>query len=389
MASPVVVVGAGLAGTSLARELRKLDRDVPVVVVSADRADIYAKPNLSNALAAGKEPAALVQSSGADWAARTGVDLRAATRVVRIDRDRRTLVTDRGEIAYGSLVLATGAAPVRLSLAGDGADRVRSVNSLDDYALFRQELSGAETVAVVGGGLVGCEFADDLRASGRRVVVFDPGTHPLGRLLPPRTGSWMRRALEAAGIRFLAGTGVVEVHREGPGLRLVDTRGESHRVDAVLSAVGLRPHLDIAQAAGLAVNRGIAVDRFLRTSDPDIHALGDGAEVEGMVLPFVQPVLHAARALAATLAGKPTEVRYPAMPVVVKTPSAPLVVCPPPPGSAGEWSEEETEAGMVAVFQDGSGIPLGFALAGDAARQRNAWAAKMPDLLGSGMARAA
>jgi len=152
-------------------------------------------------------------------------------------------------------------------------------------------------------------------------------------------------------------------------------------VDAVLSAVGLRPNLELARSAGLSVNRGIVVDRYLRTTDPDIHALGDCAEVEGLVLPFVQPILHAARALAKTLSGTPTELRYPAMPVVVKTPSAPLVVCPPPIGSEGEWREEPSGSGRVAVFRDPSSKPLGFALAGEATKEKGAWAAKIPDWL--------
>jgi len=381
MDAPVVVVGAGLAGTSVARELRKLAPDVPVVVVSSDKADIYAKPNLSNALANRKEPSALVQSSGQEWATKVGVTLRADTRVEGVDRVRRVLVTDQGEIAYRSLVLALGASPVRLAFSGDGADRVRSVNSLADYETFRQDLTNARSVAVIGGGLVGCEFADDLRAAGLQVVVFDPGTHPLGRLLPTETGRWMRGALEKAGIRFLAGTGVSEVHREGERLRLLDTRGEVHVVDVVLSAVGLRPHLELAKEAGLAVNRGIVVDRLLRTSDPDIYALGDCAEVEGLVLPFVQPILHAARALAKTLSGTSTEVRYPAMPVVVKTPSAPLVVCPPPQGVDGNWQESVDDAGVVSVFLDASGNPAGFVLAGDKVKEKTAWSNRVPDWL--------
>lgn len=378
MPSPVVIVGAGLAGTSVARELRKLDASVPVVVLSADSADSYAKPNLSNALAAGKSAADLVQAPAGIWATKLGVQVRPGVRIDAIDPGRRILSTSDGEVEYGSLVLAVGASPIRLPFAGDGADRVRSVNSLADYAVFRDELRGARTVAVVGGGLVGSEFADDLRAGGFRVLVFDPAPRPLGALLPPGAGEWMRGRLEAAGIRFLAGTTLQEIHREGEGLRLVDSRGEVHQVEAVLSAVGLRPNLDLARSAGLAVRRGIVVDRYLRTSDPRIHALGDCAEVEGLVLPFVQPLLQGARALARTLAGDPAEVRYPAMPVVVKTPSAPMVVCPPPQGVDGNWQEEERADGIRSVFVDAAGAAVGFALGGEAGKEKTALAATLP-----------
>ncbi|MCB9497398.1 MAG: FAD-dependent oxidoreductase [Fibrobacteria bacterium] len=381
MAAPVVVVGAGLAGTSVVREIRKLDPGIRVVVVTADAAEIYAKPNLSNALASGKEPARLVQFSGEDWAARNRVELRSRTRVLGVDRPGKMLRTDQGEIPYGSLVLALGAQPVRPPWEGDGLDRVRSVNSLRDYEVFRGDLVGARSVAVIGGGLVGCEFADDMRSTGLQVAVFDPGSHPLGRLLPEQTGNWVRERMEQAGMVFHAGTGVVSVYREGNGLRLVDSRGESHLVDAVLSAVGLRPEVELAKEMGLTVQRGISVDRHLRTSDPDIYALGDCAEVESLVLPFVQPILHASRALAATLTGNPTVLRYPAMPVVVKTPSVPTVVCPPPPGAHGRWREDVAAEGVVSVFLDENDQALGFVLAGETVKERTRWAERMPDWL--------
>ena len=100
-------------------------------------------------------------------------------------------------------------------------------------------------------------------------------------------------------------------------------------VDAVLSSVGLRPRTGLAERAGIAVKRGIVVDRYLATNAPDVYALGDCAEVEGLVLPFVMPIMHAARALAKTLCGEPTRLTYPAMPIVVKTTAYPVVVAPP------------------------------------------------------------
>jgi rubredoxin-NAD+ reductase len=170
--------------------------------------------------------------------------------------------------------------------------------------------------------------------------------------------------------------------REGAGYRLTDNRGATHQADLVLTAVGLKPAVDLAQAAGLAVGRGIVVDRRLGASAPDIYVLGDCAEVAGLVLPFVLPIMQAARALAKTLANEPTDVTYPAMPVVVKTPACPTVVCPPPAGSAGVWREEADAAGVRAVFEDAAGRALGFALLGEAVQEKQALAAAMPSWLG-------
>ena len=175
---------------------------------------------------------------------------------------------------------------------------------------------------------------------------------------------------------------VARVDHEADGYRLTDSQGDTHYADLVLSAVGLKPITELAAAAGLAVGRGIITNRLLQTSDEDIYALGDGAEIAGFNLPFVLPIMRQAKALAATLAGSPTELAYPAMPVVVKTPACPTVVCPPPPGAAGNWQEDVSASGVRAVFSDSDGRALGFALLGAATAEKASLAAAMPMLLG-------
>ena len=174
---------------------------------------------------------------------------------------------------------------------------------------------------------------------------------------------------------------VTSVDKAGAGLKLTLSDGSTLETDLVLSAIGLRPRVTLAQQAGLAVERGISVNRQLQTSDPDIYALGDCAEVAGHLLPFVMPIMQAARALAATLASGATEVRYPAMPVAVKTPACPTTICPPPAGSSGQWQVEMLESGLKALFVDDSGKPAGFALMGSANAEKQALLAQMPGWL--------
>jgi rubredoxin-NAD+ reductase len=140
--------------------------------------------------------------------------------------------------------------------------------------------------------------------------------------------------------------------------------GATVETDIVLSAIGLRPRTALAISAGLTTGRGIAVDRFLRTSAAHIYALGDCAEVEGLVLPFVTPIMHAARALALTLSGTPSALTYPAMPITVKTSACPTVVAPRPAGTQGEWQVTESSDGVRALYLDNVGKLLGFALNG-------------------------
>ena len=378
MSNSVVILGAGLAGFAVARELRKVDRQIPIRIVTADAGDFYSKPNLSNALGWGKTPAELVVTPRAAIAAQQGLTIAAHVRASELLAAERTLATNDGRIEYDKLVLAVGARPIRLPIEGSGAADVLSVNHLDDYAVFLQRLEGRRRVAILGAGLIGCEFANDLAGAGHEVEVFDLSPQPLGRLLPAATAAFFRRGLEAAGVSFHFETSIGRVDRRGQGYTLLDLDGREFEADLVLSAVGLRPETELAGAAGLATRRGIVVDKMLATSDAAVFAVGDCAEVQGLVLPFVLPIMQQARALARTLAGTPTPVSYPAMPVVVKTPACPTVVCPPPAAVEGAWREEATADGMRALYADAAGKPAGFALAGAATAEKQALTAQMP-----------
>ena len=363
------------------RELRKLNPDTAITVVSADDCSFYAKPTLSNALAAGKAAAQLVVTPAEKLAEQLKLTLMAHTQVASIDIAAKQVITDKGAVAYSALVLANGAHPIRLPLTGNAAADVLSVNSLGDYTVFRDQLKPGMHVAILGAGLIGCEFANDLRTAGHPVTVFDVAPQPLGRLLPPKAGAFFADRLSTAGVKFEFATGITNVDKADSAYLLSTADGKQFKADLVLSAIGLKPAVELAAAGGLKTNRGIVVDRKLQTSATDVYALGDCAEVEGLVLPFILPIMNAARALGKTLAGEATDLSYPAMPVVVKTPACPTVVSPPAMGAAGAWVEEEIEGGVRALFKAADGQLLGCALLGEASKERQAIAAQLPPLL--------
>ena len=286
MTNAVVILGSGQAGVSVARELRKLNAELPITIVSADAGGFYAKPTLSNAFAAGKSAAQLMMTPAEKLAEQLNLRALPNTHVESIDLAAKQLITAAGPIEYGALVLANGAHPIRLPLTGSGADEVLSVNSIADYAAFRERIKPGMHVAILGAGLIGCEFANDLRVAEHAVTVFDLAPQPLGRLLPPKAGAFFADKLSAAGVQFEFATCITNVDKADSAYLLSTADGKQFTADLVLSAIGLKPAIELATAAGLKTNRGIAVNRQLQSSTPDVYALGDCAEVEGQHQPF-------------------------------------------------------------------------------------------------------
>lgn len=374
---PIVIIGSGLAGYTLLKEIRKRDTTTPVTLVTADDGTFYSKPNLSNALATGRTAAALAGASAEKMAADQNATVLTHTRVTAIDTQARRVQTGSGALDYGKLVLALGADPIPHGLSGSGAASVLAVNDLADYAAFRSVIDGKRRVVVLGGGLIGCEFANDLAHAGFAVDVVHRGAWPLERLLPVEAGRRLADSLAVLGVTWHFGRMGKSVEQAADGCQVVLDNGESLAADVVLSAIGLRPRIQLAQAAGIPVGRGIQTNGLLETGAPDVYAMGDCAEVEGLNLPYVQPLMVQARALAATLTGAPTPVNYPAMPVMVKTPAHPVAVLPPRIGAAGGWKVECGDTGICALHVDDNGRLQGFALTGSEAGRRNALAKEL------------
>ncbi len=374
---PIVVLGSGLAGYTLVRELRKLNRETPITLVSRDSGDYYSKPMLSNAFAQGKDATSLVLTAAADMAKQLGVTLLAHCEVKVIHRSARQLDTSAGNIEYDRLVLALGADPIRIPLQGDAAEAVLSVNDLTDYARFRERLATVKSIAIMGGGLIGCEFANDLAAAGYAVTVIDPGSCPLAGLMPEQAGRQLLEPLSKLGVIWRFGTSVQRMDKAASGYSLTLADGSTINANLVFSAVGLRPRIQLARDAGLAVNRGIVVNEQLQSSDEAIFALGDCAEIAGRVLPYVLPIMHAGRALAKILNGEAARVIFPAMPVVVKTPAHPVVVSPVARDAPGSWRTLASGGGVKMGFFDGQDRMSGFVLTGDYAGERSAMTKKL------------
>ncbi len=381
----VVILGTGLAGYGVAKEFRKHDSETPLILITSDDGRSYSKPMLSTGYTKGTTPDDLAQADAGSMGQQLKASVWTMTRVNAIDTAKQLVKVGDADTAihYGKLVLAVGAEVIRPPIEGDGQDLVYSVNDLLDYADFRAAVAnnGVRKVCIIGGGLIGCEYTNDLLNGGFEVEVVDPLGYCLPTLLPAPAGKAVQAALEARGARFHFGPLVTAVNKAAKGVIVSLNNGQTIVADIVVSAVGVRPRTALAKASGLATNRGVVTDRLLRTSAPNVYAMGDCAEVNGHVLVYVAPLMAAAKALGKTLAGEPTEVSYPAMPVTIKTPACPVVVAPVAPGTEGQWSATVDGNSVNAQFRDSSGRLLGFALTGEAIKDKNALQKELPPIM--------
>jgi rubredoxin-NAD+ reductase len=379
--SGIVIIGSGLAGFTVIRELRKLDKSIPITLVTREPGYFYSKPMLSTALASNKSAEQLISSNVEGMAAQLDITILGDVDVTAMDTTSQTIETSKGIISYGKLVLGLGADQIRLPLPGNAANEVITVNDLEEYAQFRKAIEGKKRVVILGAGLIGCEFANDLVLGSYEVDVIDLAPQALGRLLPEAAAQALQSKLSEAGVRWHFATTVQSIDRNGDSLSITLANGSVITSDVFLSAVGLKPRLGLAKAAGIATGAGITVNRQLETSAKNVFAVGDCAEVDGLVLPYVMPIMQAARALAPNLLGQEVALTYPAMPVMVKTPALPTIVSPPAKGAVGDWKIKAMDDGLEARFESSDGKLLGFALLGSATAQRGALTKELPPIL--------
>ena len=242
--------------------------------------------------------------------------------------------------------------------------------------MVKPHLTNKKHITILGDGLIGCEFANDLAAHGMAVTVVGLGKWPMERLIPQQLGSALQQALSGIGVEWKLENSIRSVQSLDVRYQLALQDGQCIETDLVLSAVGLRPNIALAQAAGLITGRGVQTDLNHQSSDPAIYALGDCAEVDGEWAPYINPINQALPALVNSLLGKPTPASLKATPIIVKTPVLPLSILPGV--GAGDWRVEQYGQELAAGFYDKAGNLTGFALLGATLQsQRNQWLEKI------------
>ncbi|MCA7973585.1 FAD-dependent oxidoreductase [Burkholderia semiarida] len=268
----VVIVGGGAAAIAAAVTLRQEGYPHAITLLSADADPPYDRPNLSKDYLAGTAQADWLPLRAPSFYTDQRIDVRCNTRVARIDPAQRAVeLADGSRIEYGALLLATGAEPNRLNVPGADLPHVCTLRSRADCDALIARLKTARRCVVVGASFIGLEAAAALRTRGLDVHVVAPDPHPMGRVLGDALGDTIKALHEAHGVVFHLGATPARIGPDSVTL----SSGDVLPADVVLVGIGVHPNVALAQDAGLAVERGVTVDRFLQTSAPGIHAAGD------------------------------------------------------------------------------------------------------------------
>jgi rubredoxin-NAD+ reductase len=371
---PIIIIGTGFAGYELATQFRKLDSTTSLILITQDNGDFYSKPMLSKALTDKKTADALATKNVETMAQHLNAKILTHTCVTKIDVENKKLYCDEQVLVYSKLVFACGA-----HVKQPPFEQTLHVNDLEDYRQFRQSIESKKHITIIGAGLIGCEFANDLTNVGYKVEIISTDHSLMAQLIPPRISDLLKGVLEKQGATFHLNTSIKTIEKCDDQFTVVLNTEKAFTTDLVFSAIGLSPNIDLAKLAGIKTNTGIITNQYLQTNIPDIFALGDCAEVEKFNLKYIGPIRQCAPALAKTLTGELTPVAYPGMRINIKTTSYKISVCPPILDPAGEWKVEiDPDNSAKALHYDSSGKLNGFIVTHNRYQEHFALEKEMP-----------
>jgi nitric oxide reductase FlRd-NAD(+) reductase len=324
MKAPIIIIGSGFGSYQLIKSIRRTDKQIAITVFTLDQGHDYNKPDLSHVFTNQQSSADLIRLSAEAFALENNITLHAFTEVEHIDSEQQVVFVKSVAYPYSKLVLATGAKTFIPPMLGNATDKVLTLNSLREFESAQLQLQKAQRILVIGAGLIGTEIAMDLNRSGKSVVVVDPNKSLMATILPDLVANALQKKMTEEGIIFEFGSTINSLNQTDQGICATLSSANTHLVDCVISAAGLKTNVALAKKSGLKVNKGLVVNQQLQTSVQHIYGLGDCAEINGTVMAYLQPIMLSANALAKTLLGQPTDLKLPAMLIKVKTPQMPI-----------------------------------------------------------------
>lgn len=276
MSETFVVIGAGHAGGQAVATLRSKGFEGNIVLFGDESYVPYERPPLSKGLLAGEIEAERTFLKKPDWYADKNVDLRLSTRIARIERSSKSVVTETGEsVAYDKLLLATGARVRKINIPGADLGNIFYVRAIDDTLGLKEQMKPGAKLVVVGGGYIGLEVAAVAVKAGCDVTVLEGLDRVMNRVVAPEVSAFYEDVHREAGVKIVTGVGVTEFSGSGAVESVTCADGSTYTADLVVVGIGIIANTELAEDAGLTVDNGIVVDEFAATEDPDIFAAGD------------------------------------------------------------------------------------------------------------------
>ncbi|BBP45037.1 pyridine nucleotide-disulfide oxidoreductase [Thiosulfatimonas sediminis] len=370
----VMIIGSGYAGWQVAEAVRKELPDAEITLITADDGIVYPKPSLSMALRQERSADDLKEYSAAQKSTELNIGVKTLTRVMSVSEKYKKVLTTRGNFYYDKLIIATGAKALKPQIAGSVAHEMVTLNDLPSYRRFRQTITEIDHITIIGGGLIGTEMAEDLIEAGISVTLMVREQQLMSGMLPKSIAADLADKLAVKGVDIRFGQTVTEMNGTSGAYDLSLDNGEQLTTGLVLSAIGIAPNVGLAKKLSLEVNRGIKINHYCQTSNPDVYAIGDCAESDAGVQAFLEPIRRQATTIAAHLNGN-IDVTFDAVSPLIKTKTSTLSIMLSLPLGANDQDAWQTETqigdNQKLVYKDQEDHLQGFALSGELVNQAN------------------
>ncbi len=368
----VLIIGSGYAGWQAAEAIRKESSDAVITMLTADDGVVYPKPSLSMALSQHRKPQDLEEATANEKAAELDIGIKTKTKVMSINTKRQKVMTTTGSFTYKKLIIATGARALTPRVEGDAAHEMITINDLGAYKKFYDKLQDKKEITLIGGGLIATELAEDLSSFGVNVRMIVRGAHLMSQIMPEAISSNLEEKLRARGVDIIFNSEVKSINTDDNGYVLHTDQGEDIKTELVVAAIGLAPNIDLAKKAKLETNLGICINEHCQTSNENVFAIGDCAEIDGVVQAYLEPIRRQVKALASLLYGD-GEAKFDSVPTLIKTktPSLSIMLSPPLHATHGHWETSANIGENQRLFYKVDDQVYGFALSGELVTSAN------------------
>jgi nitrite reductase (NADH) large subunit len=346
-----LIIGGGIAGVSAAETIHKLDPTARIILVSEEQNPPYFRMSLTRYLA-GEIGRDKLDLHPWEWYPENEIEIIAGSKVRAISpKTKHALLEDGRTVGYEKLILANGASPFMPPIPGHELNGVMTLRSLEDVELILKKCQNPANVVCIGGGLLGLEIAGAIARHGAQVTVLEALDWLLPRQLGQEAAGILRQEIEKLGIKVIVPAKIKRLTGETRVERVELEDGTTIQTDLVLVSAGVRPNIALAKEAGIKVNRGVLVDRRMRTSDPDIFAAGDVTEHEGVCYGLWMPAKKQGEVAGKNAFGEPTD-------FIADPPSAKLKVLGLDLFSIGQFCPTEENDRLVTLREEGKYISL-------------------------------